>query len=141
MAKQNLLTDRLIKETSCPSFRDFVYLNDGAGLRLRIRANGTKTWIHRWKVNGTEYSIAFVHFVVRLLNYPVCGRFCNVVFLNKISSLVFIFNIINLFVWIIFSRDVNNVFLFMSISLVLHLVILIILIIKNKYKHYLSIPN
>lgn len=85
--------------------------------------------------------VAFVHFVVRLLNYPVCGRFCNVVFLNKISSLVFIFNIINLFFWIIFSRDVNNVFLFMSISLVLHLVILIILIIKNKYKHYLSIPN
>lgn len=56
MAKRNLLTDRLIKETSCPSSRNFIYLNDGAGLRLRIRPNGTKTWIHRWKLNGTEYS-------------------------------------------------------------------------------------
>ncbi len=56
MAKQNLLTDRLIKEAVCPSSQNFVYLNDGSGLRLRIRPNGTKTWIHRWKINGIEYT-------------------------------------------------------------------------------------
>lgn len=56
MAKQNLLTDRLIKEATCPPSKDFVYLNDGSGLRLRLRPNGTKTWIHRWKINGVEFT-------------------------------------------------------------------------------------
>ncbi|CAM8344602.1 XerC Integrase [Candidatus Methylopumilus universalis] len=56
MAKQNLLTDRLIKEAACPLSKNFVYLNDGSGLRVRIRPNGTKTWIHRWKINGVEYT-------------------------------------------------------------------------------------
>jgi integrase len=56
MAKQNLLTDTLIKAAACPTSKDFIYLNDGSGLRLRIRSNGTKTWIHRWKINGVEYT-------------------------------------------------------------------------------------
>lgn len=56
MAKQNLLSDRLIRESTCPRTQNFIYLNDGSGLRLRIRPNGTKTWIHRWKINGTEYT-------------------------------------------------------------------------------------
>ena len=56
MAKHNLLTERQIKNAVCASDKKFIYLNDGAGLRLRIRSNGTKSWIHRWKINGIEYS-------------------------------------------------------------------------------------
>jgi len=56
MAKHNLLTKRQIKNAVCPADKNFLYLNDGAGLRLRIRSNGTKSWIHRWKINGIEYS-------------------------------------------------------------------------------------
>lgn len=56
MAKQYLLTDRQVKEALCPTGKNFIYLNDGGGLRLRIRPNQTKTWIHRWKVKKTEYN-------------------------------------------------------------------------------------
>jgi integrase len=31
------------------------YLNDGGGLRLRVRPNGSKTWILRYKVAGVEH--------------------------------------------------------------------------------------
>lgn len=54
MAKQYLLTDRELKQTRCPEGKNFIYLNDGDGLRLRVRKNGTKTWLHRWKINGHE---------------------------------------------------------------------------------------
>lgn len=56
MAKQYLLTDREVKQAHCPDGKGFIYLNDGNGLRLRVRENGTKTWLHRWKINGQEKS-------------------------------------------------------------------------------------
>ena len=56
MAKQYLLTDREVKQAQCPKGKGFIYLNDGNGLRLRVRENGTKTWLHRWKINGQEKS-------------------------------------------------------------------------------------
>jgi integrase len=54
MAAEKILTEAACKAAKA---RDCVYyLNDGAGLRLRIRPDGSRTWIFRYRLNGKEMS-------------------------------------------------------------------------------------
>ena len=49
--------EKLLSETSCKTCKPkakVYYLNDGGGLRLRIRPDGSKTWIKRYRLNGKE---------------------------------------------------------------------------------------
>ena len=59
MAK-NLLTDRKIRTTR-PT-KAVSYLNDGAGLRLRIRPDGAQSWVFRYRINGKEGTIGLGSF-------------------------------------------------------------------------------
>ena len=52
MASKNLLTDRKIRTARTASA--VYYLNDGAGLRLRIRPDGAQSWVFRYRVHGRE---------------------------------------------------------------------------------------
>jgi integrase len=54
MAAEKLLTEAACK-TAKPKAKVY-YLNDGNGLRLRIRPNGSKTWILRYRLGGNEMS-------------------------------------------------------------------------------------
>lgn len=54
MAKEKLLSEALCK-TAKPAEKLF-YLNDGGGLRLRVRPNGSRHWIFRYRVGGKERS-------------------------------------------------------------------------------------
>ena len=52
--------EKLLSETACKAAKpttNMYYLNDGAGLRLRCRPNGSRTWIYRYRINGHEKSI------------------------------------------------------------------------------------
>ena len=52
--------EKLLSETSCKTCKPKVkvyYLNDGGGLRLRIRPDGSKTWIKRYRLNGKEKAV------------------------------------------------------------------------------------
>ena len=51
---RNKLTKDQIDNTLSPKDKEFIYLNDGGGLRLRIRRNGTKTWLFRFYLEGKE---------------------------------------------------------------------------------------
>jgi len=54
MAAQKLLT-----EVACKAAKpkdNVYYLNDGAGLRLRVRQDGSRTWVYRYRLNGKELS-------------------------------------------------------------------------------------
>ena len=51
--KINLLNERLIITSKCNPEKD-SYLNDGGGLRLRLRKNQTKYWEFRYKIQGKE---------------------------------------------------------------------------------------
>ena len=55
MAGEKLLTDAKCK--SAKPKNKVYYLADGAGLRLRVRPNGSKNWIYRYQFNGKEKSI------------------------------------------------------------------------------------
>jgi integrase len=54
MAAEKLLTEAACKAAK-PKAKVY-YLNDGNGLRLRIRPNGSKTWILRYRLGGNEMS-------------------------------------------------------------------------------------
>lgn len=49
---KNLLTDREV--TYAKTENKDMWLNDGGGLYVHIRPNGTKTWRYRYTVNGTR---------------------------------------------------------------------------------------
>jgi integrase len=54
MAAEKLLTEAACKAAKPKS--GIYYLNDGAGLRMRIRPDGSRTWIFRYRLNGKEMS-------------------------------------------------------------------------------------
>ena len=54
MAGEKLLTEAACKAAKPKS--KLYYLNDGAGLRLRIRLDGSRTWIYRFRLAGKEMS-------------------------------------------------------------------------------------
>ena len=54
MAAEKLLTEATCKAAKAKA--KLYYLNDGAGLRLRIRPDGSRTWIYRYRLGGKEMS-------------------------------------------------------------------------------------
>lgn len=67
MPTKNLLTDRKCR-TALPK-ESLYYLNDGDGLRLRVRPDGSKNWIFRFRVHGRESAIGLGAFP----NMPLDG--------------------------------------------------------------------
>jgi integrase len=55
MAGEKLLTDPKCK--SAKPKNKVYYLNDGAGLRLRIRPDGSSSWIYRYRLHGKEKNL------------------------------------------------------------------------------------
>lgn len=54
--------EKLLTETACKAAKakpSVYYLNDGGGLRLRIRPDGSKSWLFRFHQNGKENSCSF----------------------------------------------------------------------------------
>jgi hypothetical protein len=54
-----MAAEKLLTEASCKAAKPkakLYYLNDGAGLRLRIRPDGSRTWIYRYRLAGKEMS-------------------------------------------------------------------------------------
>jgi integrase len=58
MAKQNLLTDKRVASAKCPPNKSIIYLNDGAGLRLKVFSTGQKHWHFRLVYNGKESTLS-----------------------------------------------------------------------------------
>ena len=59
--------EKLLTEVKCKSAKPKIkvyYLNDGAGLRLRVRPDGGRSWIFRYRLNGKEKNIG-------LGSYPI----------------------------------------------------------------------
>ena len=54
MAREKLLSEAKCK--SAKAIDKLFYLNDGGGLRLRVRPNGSRHWIFRYRVNDKERS-------------------------------------------------------------------------------------
>jgi integrase len=52
MAAEKLLTEAACKAAKAKT--KLYYLNDGAGLRLRIRPDGSRSWIYRFRINKKE---------------------------------------------------------------------------------------
>ncbi len=52
MAGEKLLTEAACKAAKAK--KDMYYLNDGGGLRLRIKPNGSRSWIYRFRIDGNE---------------------------------------------------------------------------------------
>lgn len=54
-----MAAEKILTEASCKAAKPkntVHYLNDGAGLRLRIRPDGSRTWVFRYRINGKETS-------------------------------------------------------------------------------------
>jgi len=54
-----MAAEKLLSEAACKSAKAksaIYYLNDGAGLRMRIRPDGSRTWIYRYRLDGKEMS-------------------------------------------------------------------------------------
>ncbi len=52
--------EKLLSEFACKGAKareSIYYINDGAGLRLRIRPNGSKNWIFRYRLNAKERNV------------------------------------------------------------------------------------
>ena len=59
--------EKLLSDTQCKNAKPkakVYYLNDGAGLRLRCRTDGSRTWVFRYRVNAKEQTLG-------LGSYPV----------------------------------------------------------------------
>lgn len=55
----NMAAEKLLSEAACKPAKakaTIYYLNDGAGLRMRIRPDGSRTWIYRYRLDGKEMS-------------------------------------------------------------------------------------
>jgi len=54
-----MAAEKILTEASCKAAKPknaVYYLNDGAGLRLRIRPDGSRTWVYRYRLDGKETS-------------------------------------------------------------------------------------
>ena len=54
-----MAAEKILTEAACRAAKargKIYYLNDGAGLRLRVRPDGSRTWIFRYRLNGKELS-------------------------------------------------------------------------------------
>ena len=54
-----MAAEKILTEASCKAAKprsELYYLNDGAGLRMRIRPNGSRTWIYRYRLDSKEMS-------------------------------------------------------------------------------------
>ena len=54
-----MAAEKLLSEAACKAAKakaSIYYLNDGAGLRLRVRPDGSRTWVYRYRLNGKEMS-------------------------------------------------------------------------------------
>jgi len=54
-----MAAEKLLTEAACKAAKpkaQLYYLSDGAGLRLRVRPDGSRTWILRYRLNGKELS-------------------------------------------------------------------------------------
>ena len=54
-----MAAEKILTEASCKAVKPkntVYYLNDGAGLRLRVRPDGSRTWVFRYKLDGKETS-------------------------------------------------------------------------------------
>jgi integrase len=54
-----MTAEKILTEASCKAAKPrtkLYYLNDGAGLRMRIRPNGSRTWIYRYRLDSKEMS-------------------------------------------------------------------------------------
>ena len=52
--------EKLLSETACRSAKPtekVYYLNDGGGLRLRCRPDGSRAWVFRYRLNGKERAV------------------------------------------------------------------------------------
>jgi len=52
-----MATEKILTEASCKAAKPknaVYYLNDGGGLRLRIKPNGSRSWIYRFRIDGKE---------------------------------------------------------------------------------------
>lgn len=52
-----MAAEKILTEASCKAAKPrekVYYLNDGAGLRLRIRPDGSRTWLYRYRLGGKE---------------------------------------------------------------------------------------
>ena len=52
-----MAAEKLLTEASCKTAKpkqDMYYLNDGGGLRLRVKPNGSRSWIYRFRLDGKE---------------------------------------------------------------------------------------
>jgi integrase len=52
-----MAAEKILTEASCKAAKPknaIYYLNDGGGLRLRIKPNGSRSWIYRFRINGKE---------------------------------------------------------------------------------------
>jgi integrase len=58
MAKHNLLTDKRVATAKCAEGKSICYLNDGAGLRLKVLSTGQKHWHFRLVYNGKETTLS-----------------------------------------------------------------------------------
>ena len=52
MAGEKLLTEAACK--AAKPKKDMYYLSDGAGLRLRVRPDGGRSWLYRYRIDGKE---------------------------------------------------------------------------------------
>ena len=55
---KNKLTDLECKKSKCPIDKNFIYLADGFGLRLRVKKN-SKAWIYRFRLNRKWHQMGF----------------------------------------------------------------------------------
>ena len=56
MAGEKLLTDAQCK--AAKPKQKIYYLNDGNGLRLRVRPNGSKVWLLRYRLGSKEQTVS-----------------------------------------------------------------------------------
>jgi len=52
-----MAAEKILTEASCRAAKPkntAYYLNDGGGLRLRIKPNGSRSWIYRFRIDGKE---------------------------------------------------------------------------------------
>jgi len=75
---------------------------------------------------------AAIHYFIRLINFPLFAEYYDVNFVNKVSIRVFWFSATLFGCWAIFSKNLSLLIFLISISLGMHLMIIIFFLIKAK---------
>jgi len=79
--------------------------------------------------------ILTLHAIIKIINYPILGKFFNIYIINNVTSKFLIFHVLMFLFWMSHFKTPLSMSLFFGFVVLIHLLTFIFMIIKRMYYH------